>query len=162
MRLLYFAIALLWAVLAVLLFAVIATVATDSMAMGEKTLAVGVLAVLILPVALQVRATHRQIREMTANRVVVGEEGIDLRLSGGAREWKGLQDVATTYLQWDEVHSISKERRRFVYPSVIPLGYPLDVFTLHCRERDFAFTRECIRNARQVAQEIAARIGGEV
>ena len=162
MRLLYFAVALLWMLFATLLFAVVAVAFSASMSASEKAVSIGVLALLITPVALQIRASHRQVREMTENRVLVTAEGIDLRLGGHAREWKGLAEIEDTHLSWDEVQSITKERRRFVYPSVIALGYPLDVYTLRCRAREFEFTRECVRNARRVAQEIRAKVGGEL
>ncbi len=156
------AVVLLWVLLVVLLFGLLATLADGSMTLGAKSLAVALLAVLIFPVAKQLRASHRQMREMTANRIVLGPEGVEIQLSGRAREWKGLPDVEHTTIAWDGILSIVREKRRFAYPSAIPMGYPLEVYTLYSKAGGISFTRECIPNAKMVAQEIAAKIGNEI
>ena len=152
MRLLYVAAGLLWVVLALLLVGLVAS-------LGESALSAVLLAVLIIPVVWQLRATHRQIREMTANRITLSQFGIDVQLSGRAREWKGLPDVPQTHIPWSELLSIVREKKRFVYPSVIPMGYPLEVFTLYTKTGGVSFTRECIPNALKAAQDIAAKLG---
>lgn len=162
MRLLYVAVGCLWLVLALLLFGVLTALGSTEMTTEQRVIAILVLAALILPVALQLRATHRQIGEMTANALVLHNDGIEVQLSGAAREWKGLPDVPHTTIPWSGVLSITSEKKRFVYPSVVPLGYPLTVFTLYSKSGGISFTRECIPNARRVAQEIAARLGCEL
>jgi hypothetical protein len=148
--------------LAALLFG-LATVAFDA-SLGGKERVVGAvfLIALTIPVASQLRTTHRQLREMTTNRIVLKADGIEIRLAGRSREWKGLSDVPETVVPWSELLSIVSEKRRFVYPSVIPLGYPLEVFTFFTKTGGFSFTRECIPNAREIAREIATRIGCEI
>ena len=162
MRLLYFAAGVLWVVLALLLFGLVSVLGQESATLGERALSILVLAVLIAPVAWQLRATHRQIREMTANRLAVTDTGIDIQLSGRARDWKGLPDVPPTHVPWSELLSIVREKKRFVYPSVVPLGYPLEVFTLYTKTGGISFTLECIPNAHKAAQQIAAKLGSEL
>lgn len=162
MRLLYFAAGVLWVVLALLLFGLVSVLGEESATLGERALSILVLAVLIVPVAWQLRATHRQIREITANRLTVSDAGMDIRLAGRAREWKGLPDVPHSHVPWDQVLSIVREKKRFVYPSAVPLGYPLEVFTVYTKTGGISFTRECIANARKAAQQIAAKLGTEL
>jgi hypothetical protein len=49
-------------------------------------------------------------------------------------------------------------RGDLVYPSPIPIGYPLEVFTVYSKTGGISFTRECVPNAKKVAAEIAARV----
>jgi hypothetical protein len=162
MRWLYFAAGLLWVVLVALLFGMVAALGDTSMTLGERSVGILVMAALAAPVAWQLRATHRQIRDMTASRIVLNSVGIEIQLSGRAREWKGLPDVPQTLVPWSELLSIVRERRRFTYPSVVPLGYPLDVYTLYSRVGGISFTRECIPNAGRVARQIADKVGSEL
>lgn len=162
MRLLYIAAGILWAVLALLLFGLVSVLAQPSTTLGERALSILLLAALLAPVVWQLRATHQQIREMTANRLAVSDSGIDIQLSGRAREWKGLPDLPQTHVPWTELLSIVREKKRFVYPSVVPLGYPLEVFTLYTKTGGISFTRECVPNARKAAQQIAAKLGSEL
>lgn len=162
MRLLYFAAGLLWMLFGALLFSSASVAFNASMSLSERATAVLVIALLTAPVVLQLRATHRRIREMKANRIRLGPDGIEIQLAGRAREWKGLPEVPQTLLPWNQLLSIASEKRRFIYPSVIPLGYPLEVFTLFCKSGGISFTRECIPNARRIAEEIATRLGCEL
>ena len=115
------------------------------------------LLLLIIPVALQLRASHAHVRDMNTNRIILGDETVELRLGGTAREWKGLRPVDTK-IRWHDLHGVTREWRRFVYPSVIPMGYKLEVFTLQYADEKIAFTRECVPHAQVIAERIAANV----
>lgn len=151
MRLLCFAAGLLWVLLASLLF-VLATVAFDVSSGGkERVLSTVFLLALSIPVAAQLRTTHRQLREMTTNRIVLKSDGIEIRLTGRSREWKGLSDIPETdcrkaishRLRATPLPALARYRQRcpiFAWPSnhrpsrIAPLqsGWPERLPDPHC------------------------------
>jgi hypothetical protein len=152
---------LLWLVLAALLSVLVVLVffPGNELTMTER-LASGVVTLLLAaPIGNQLRVLNQNIREMTANQISLGTAGVDLRLNGSYREAKGLVTVSQTHLAWNEIDSVSRDRRTFMHRSLIPFSYSLDVFTIHAGAASFSFTNECISGAKQIAQDIAARIG---
>lgn len=152
---------LLWLLLAVFVSVLVVLVffPGSELTMTERLTSALVVLLLAAPVANQLRVLNQQIREMTANQISLGTAGVDLRLRGSYREAKGLVTVPQTHLAWNEMDFVSRERRTFMYRSLIPFSYPLDVYTIHAGARSFSFTHECISGAKQIAEDIAARIG---
>lgn len=163
MGVIYAVTALLWLLLAVCLFVllVLAFFPGNELTGVERLLAAFFVLLLAAPLAMQLRSTHRQIGEMTGNRIVLNADGADIRLSGRSRERKGLPMVQTS-IRWDEIGAITHQRRSFVYPSLIPFAYRLDVFTILAGTSTISFTVECLPGAKQIAREMAARTGREL
>lgn len=160
---LYFSAGLLWVLLIALgiSLAFIVTASGEGITSGERAIAIAVVLLLATPVLLTLRSTRRQIRDMTRNQIVLDDRGIRFHLGGRAREWKGLPEVTAT-VPWPELRSIEREWQRFAYPSAVPFGYKLEVFTVHHVHGQIAFTKECVEHAKVIAEKIAARAGGSV
>jgi hypothetical protein len=155
--------ALLWLLLAVCLLVLLVVVffPGSQLTGAERLIAAFFMLLLATPLAMQLRATHLQIGEMRGNRILFDAGGAEIRLSGWSRERKGLPMVQTR-IRWDEISAVTRQRRSFVYPSLIPLAYRLDVFTIRAGGSAISFTVECIPGAKHIAREMAARAGRDL
>jgi uncharacterized protein (DUF58 family) len=148
--------ALLWMLLAAFLFALaVVLFFPEGLSGVERAISAAVIAALAAPLALQLRTVRARTREMLANRIELDEGGVRIRLDGSYRTGKGLPEVPETRLPWSEIKGVPRERRKFVYPSLIPFEYPLDVYTIEARTK-IPFTKECLPNAASIAAKIAA------
>jgi hypothetical protein len=155
---------LLWLLLSVLMFAlgVVLFYADNRLSTAESMISAVVLVLLATPLVLQIRTLSARRREWKNNTLELTEDSIRICLTGTYRSAKGLPDVAETRIPWCDVVEITKERRKFLYPSLIRFEYPLDVYTIVTEEEEIPFTQECVLNAKRVAQDIAARLGQEI
>jgi len=156
--------ALLWVLLSALVFAIGAVIfdANNRLSTAESAIADLILLLLATPLVLQIRTLRACRKECAGNIVELAEDSIKIRLYGSYREAKDLPVVAETRVAWCDVMEITKERRKFTYPSLIPFEYPLDVYTIVTEEGEISFTPECVRGAKSIATEIAARLGQDI
>ena len=121
MRLLYFATGLLWVLLVALVLAVgvVLTASDDAITLRERVISVGVLLLLLTPVVLQLRVSHKQIRDMNTNRIVLTDKEVEVHLGGGAREWKGLPAVSVRLPAYNSSPPASKSRNS-IFPEIFP------------------------------------------
>jgi hypothetical protein len=70
--------------------------------------------------------------------------------------------IEETHLPWSEIASVTSERCKFLYRSLVPFRYPLEVFTVATASAAIPFTVECVPGAKRAAREIASRTGQEV
>lgn len=160
----YYAVAaFLWLLLAVLAFSfvTIAFIPGGELTVMERAVSTGVVLLLGTPLAMQLFSLHSRMREMRANFLAVDESGVRVRLAGVYRGSKGLPEIQTQ-VRWSGITSVTRERRKFTYRSLIPFTYPLDVYTIVTSGAAIPFTNECIPGAKRAAREVAARIGQDV
>ncbi len=158
----YYAVAaLLWLLLAVAAFALVILLLFPGHELSgvERIVSAGVVLLLATPPAIQVTALHARMREMRANFLVVDEHGIRVRLAGHYRSLKSLPEIQETQLPWSAITDVICERRKFVYPSLVPFSYPLSVYSIVTAGAPISFTVECIPTAKRAAREIAGRLG---
>ena len=163
MATIYAVTALLWLLLAVCLLVLLVVVffPGSQLTGAEQLIAAVFMLLLATPLAMQLRATQLQIGEMTGNRIVFDADGAEIRISGRSRERKGLPMVEKR-IRWDEISAITRQRRSFVYPALIPFAYRLDVFTILAGGSAISFTVECLPGAKKIAREMAVRAGREL
>jgi len=125
----------------------------------ERTSATAVVTLLAIPLAVQLRTLRRHMRDAARNFVAATESGVRLRLTGWSRRSKGLAEISETVLPWSTIRTVTRERRKFLYRSVIPFEYPLHVYTIVTATGAVAFTRECFPGAERAAMDVAARVG---
>jgi len=133
-----------------------------SLTVFERIISTGVVLLMATPLVIQIRSLRSRVREMQGNFLALYEDGVRVRLSGAFRAGKGLPEIPGTHLRWSEVTGVTSQRRKFVYRSLVPFVYPLDVYTLVTAGRPIAFTKECVPQANAAARAIARRIGQEV
>lgn len=155
---------LLWIIISALVFAigVVLFHSNNRLSHSESALSAAVLVLLATPIVLQIRTLAARKRELKSNLVQLDEGSIHLQLNGPYRTGKGLPEIAETRIPWSDVLEITRQRRKFLYRSLIPFEYPLEVYTIVTEDAEFPFTRECVPGAKRVAEQIAARLGQEI
>lgn len=156
--------AVLWLLLAGAAFTLIVLLffPGNQLTVMERAVSVAVVLVLAAPLWIQTASLRAYMREMAANLVSVEDSGVRVRLGGDFRHSKGLPDIPEIRLPWSDIETITCERRRFIYPSVVPFSYPLDVYTIVSAAAVISFTVECTVTARRAAREIARRLNRDL
>jgi len=155
---------LVWLLLSALVFAigVVLFYSDNKLTAAESMISAVVLVLLATPLVLQIRTLAARKRECRSNVLELAEDSIKVKLNGVYRAAKGLPDIAETRIAWCDVMEITKEQHKFVYPSLIPFRYPLDVYTIVTEDREIPFTQECVSGAKRVAREVAERLGQNI
>src|SRR5262249_16360217 len=130
MALLFAVTALLWIIVSGLVFALGVVLFYDDnrLSTAESLISGVVLVLLAAPIAMQIRTLAARRREYKHNVLELAEDSIKVRLTGSYRTAKGLPAVAETRIPWFEVMEITRQRRAFLYRSLIPFKYPLDLY----------------------------------
>jgi hypothetical protein len=153
--------ALLWLLLATLAVGLVA-VASFPGRVTERVIPAAVALLLAAPLVMQLRTLHSRMRQMAANSLVLDGAGVRIRLGGPYRLSKGLPEVLDTHVPWSDLIEITQQRRTFMYRSLIPFEYPLEVYTIVTAGVSIPFTNECIPGAKRAARELAARLGRDI